>query len=144
MVNRESIIRHLFTLVITVQLSALMVLVLTNLYTLDSVTYTFDMPSGFDDTSGGINFYELIGVIGIVYALVITLSIGVFGIGLNAAGSWTILRWVSSIFGWMVLSLGTAAYLAPFPEYAFAWEFFGIIVFVLFLLERGTGAGDSE
>jgi hypothetical protein len=141
----NSLVKQVFELILSVRVTAFFVFILLNIYELDEVEYDIALPT-FGSESGSFSFYSIIAILGIIFALVLIFSVGIFGIGFNTAGTYTILRYVSYIFLWIILGLGLTYYLQFEPAFSFVIEVVSTIVFVLYLLttnvERSNGSDE--
>lgn len=133
MANNQDLLTQIFEIIMAVRIVAFFVFILMNIYDLDQVSYDLALP-GYDSTAGSFSFYNMVGILAVIFALVLLFSIGIFGIGLNTAGTYTIIRYVSYMFLWIILGLGLTYFLQFEPAMSFVIEIISTIVFVLYMV----------
>lgn len=137
MVNAQQLLRDLFGVFTFIRVVALFVLITTNLFDLASLEYTFEIP-GFGSSAVTFSFYGIIAAFAFLFIITLYLSLSIVGIGFNDVGTMTVLRYVSSVFLYLITGLGISYYLSNYAIVLFAYELFSTVIFVLYLFTTNT------
>lgn len=126
------ILKAIFELVVAIQFVCFIVFVVSNINTLDSVSYTFTLSE--DDYAMTIDFYDILEIITIIFVVTIITSLSILGVGFSSEGTKTIVKYISFTLLFIILGLGTSYYLQGYPQVLLIFELFSAIVYFFYLM----------
>lgn len=131
----NKVFAKLFEIVITLQIICSIVFLLREYNHLDTIHYHYENPT-VDMT---INFYAILALIAVIFVVVILASINVLGSGLGDVGGRSLLRFVSFIAIFIVLSIGTSYYLQALGGvFLGIWTVISALAYILYIANINT------
>lgn len=102
---------------------------------LDSIRYVY-VVSWTLTIDFTINFYLVLGLIAVIFVVVIIASINILGSGLNDVGGKSLLRYISFIVAYVVLTIGTSFYIQSLgPVFSGIWTVISAFVYILYITD---------
>ena len=128
------IISQLFGFVSFLQSILLMLFMLENINTLDSIDYTININGTYETFE--FNFYAMIGIIIALYLIVIVASLSIFNSGLNSEGTIAVSRYVAMFSLFAVLSVGSSYYILLLGNLGIIIDIIFLLIYVVYMMYR--------
>lgn len=135
----NKIFNALFEVVVTIQVLCMLVFILREYNHLDNIRYHYDPGQGAPIIDFTINFYAILVLVAAIFVIVIIASLNILGSGLGDAGSRSILRLVSFVMLFAVLTIGTSYYMQALGGvFMGIWTVFASLAYILYLANTNT------
>jgi len=125
--------KKLYSFVIFFQFCLFVIFVLENITNLNKITFNLAVLGQTYNFT--INFYVVIGIIAVFYALVLLMSVNVFGFGLNEEGSRNMGRLISLIAIISVLTLTNSYYVLQFGNVGLIFEVLLLMIYLFYAID---------
>jgi hypothetical protein len=124
-------LREIFNLILTIQAISFIIFIFENLENLEAVEIELDIMG--DLVSFDLNLYGLLGVISFIFVIALIASFNIFGAGLNAEGTRTLLKYTSYMIIYGLASISLSYYLGPVGELNAFLQIVIAFVYILYI-----------